>query len=294
MPSILPKGKTQFFDANGNPLAGGQVYTYAVGTTTPKTTWSDIQGTVANANPLTLDSAGEALIWGSGQYRMQVYDALGNLIWDQNTSDPGIPAPTTATEGQYIKVNATGDGYENVNVAQVLTDINGAPWTQSETLITAAGLTPDPTNTAQLLAAEQKLFAAINGSASEAFNVSGPSNPATYPSLALSADNFPSSLSANGWKKYPDPNSPSGYFIEQWGTGAITSTGTGVTGATFTLPIAYPTAPLFCAAGYGGNTPDGTLGAITGSLYSLTQAEVAIYTSAAATNVAIQFWSKGY
>lgn len=169
-----------------------------------------------------------------------------------------------------------------------------SPTAEIISVLTAAGLAPDRTNTGQLLAAEQKLFAAINGSASEAFNVSGPSNPATYPSLALSADNFPSSLSANGWKKYPDPNSPSGYFIEQWGTGAITSTGTGVTGATFTLPIAYPTAPLFCAAGYGGNTPDGTLGAITGSLYSLTQAEVAIYTSAAATNVAIQFWSKGY
>ena len=55
----------------------------------------------------------------------------------------------------------------------------------------------------------------------------------------VSASNFPSSLGSSGWKKYPDPNSPSGYFIEQWGSGASTSFP-----QTVTLPIAMPNALL--------------------------------------------------
>src|SRR5574343_736926 len=48
----------QFFDNNGDPLAGGKIYTYESGTTTPKLTYTDVGGTVSNANPIILDSAG--------------------------------------------------------------------------------------------------------------------------------------------------------------------------------------------------------------------------------------------
>jgi hypothetical protein len=90
MPAILPKAETQFFDNNGAPLAGGIVYTYVVGTTTAKTTWQDPAGTIENANPITLDSGGRALIFGVGAYRQQVYDDVGNLIWDQVTAPPSL------------------------------------------------------------------------------------------------------------------------------------------------------------------------------------------------------------
>ena len=48
----------QFLDNNGNPLAGGLLYTYAAGTTTPQATYTTAAGNVANANPIVLDSAG--------------------------------------------------------------------------------------------------------------------------------------------------------------------------------------------------------------------------------------------
>jgi hypothetical protein len=48
----------QFFDNSGVPLAGGKLYTYAAGTTTPQATYSSISGVTANANPIVLDSAG--------------------------------------------------------------------------------------------------------------------------------------------------------------------------------------------------------------------------------------------
>ena len=48
----------QFFDNNGVPLAGGLIYTYAAGTTTPQVTYTTSAGTVAHTNPIVLDSAG--------------------------------------------------------------------------------------------------------------------------------------------------------------------------------------------------------------------------------------------
>jgi hypothetical protein len=48
----------QFFTDDGVPLAGGLIYSYAAGTTTPKTTYTSSLGTVAHTNPIILNSAG--------------------------------------------------------------------------------------------------------------------------------------------------------------------------------------------------------------------------------------------
>src|SRR5258708_404925 len=99
--SILPPAKTSFFDSNGNPITAGTIDFYIPSTTTRKTTWQDAAETVPNTNPVVLDSAGRALILGSGSYRQVVKDKLGNLIWDQVTSSTG-----SGTSGS----TATGDG----------------------------------------------------------------------------------------------------------------------------------------------------------------------------------------
>jgi hypothetical protein len=90
MPGIIQKAETQFFANDGTPLAGGEVYTYIVGTTTPKTTWQDMAATVENGNPIVLDSAGRCVMFGVGAYRQMVYDDLGNLIWDQVSAPPSL------------------------------------------------------------------------------------------------------------------------------------------------------------------------------------------------------------
>lgn len=73
----------QFFDTNGNPLAGGKVYTYAAGTTTPLATYTDRVGGTANTNPVILDSRGEADIWFSntGLYLVTLKTALDVLVY---------------------------------------------------------------------------------------------------------------------------------------------------------------------------------------------------------------------
>lgn len=68
MASLFPVAQ-QFFDNNGDPLAGGKVYFYEAGTTTPKDTYTTQAGDVANTNPVILDSAGRASIWGTGSYK---------------------------------------------------------------------------------------------------------------------------------------------------------------------------------------------------------------------------------
>jgi hypothetical protein len=76
MTSIATPPKLQFFDANGNPLAGGKLYTYAAGTTTPLATYTDYGGGTANSNPVVLNARGEASVWfGTSQYKLKLTDA---------------------------------------------------------------------------------------------------------------------------------------------------------------------------------------------------------------------------
>lgn len=80
MATMLAVVRTRFFDDQGRPLVGGKVYSYEVGTTTPKPTFSDPAATVPNTNPVILDDAGSADIYLSGVYSIRIEDADGVLI----------------------------------------------------------------------------------------------------------------------------------------------------------------------------------------------------------------------
>lgn len=84
--TLLPNGKQQFEDINGDPLVAGTVEFYVQETLVPKDTWQDSAQAVLNTNPVVLDSRGQALIYGSGVYRQIVKDVDGNTIWDQLTA----------------------------------------------------------------------------------------------------------------------------------------------------------------------------------------------------------------
>ena len=49
--SPLFNGVTNF-DSLGNILAGGQLFTYQAGSSTPLATYTTVNGTIANANPI--------------------------------------------------------------------------------------------------------------------------------------------------------------------------------------------------------------------------------------------------
>ena len=94
---LSPSPKTQFFTAAGVPLVGGKLYTYASGTTTPLATYTDSTGVTANANPVILDSRGEANVWfGPSRYTLVLKDSLDNLIWTAAGINSSPSAQTNA------------------------------------------------------------------------------------------------------------------------------------------------------------------------------------------------------
>lgn len=83
MALLAPNPRIQIIDANGNPVAGGKIYTYLAGTTTPVATYTDYTQNTTNTNPVILDAAGRASIWisDSVQYKFVVNDANDVLLY---------------------------------------------------------------------------------------------------------------------------------------------------------------------------------------------------------------------
>jgi len=96
-------------DANGFPLAGGKLYSYVAGTSTPLATYTTQALDVPNTNPIVLDASGRASVFledGVG-YKFILHDALGNVIWtEDNIQIPKIApprAPVTIPPGVIVQ-----------------------------------------------------------------------------------------------------------------------------------------------------------------------------------------------
>lgn len=96
----------QFFDDNGVPLAGGLIYTYQAGSSTPLVTYTDNGGTIANANPIVLDASGRTpqQIWLLTGYSykfvlqnadavlIQTLDNIYPILQNAPASAPAVPS----------------------------------------------------------------------------------------------------------------------------------------------------------------------------------------------------------
>jgi len=96
----------QFFDNNGIPLAGGLIYTYQAGSSTPLVTYTDNGGNVANANPIVLDASGRPSqeIWlltgfsykfvlkTADDVLIQTLDNIYPILQNAPVSSPAVPA----------------------------------------------------------------------------------------------------------------------------------------------------------------------------------------------------------
>jgi len=111
MVSLTPAPKVQFFDANGVPLSGGKLYSYAGGTTTPATTYTSSTGTTANTNPIILDSRGEANVWLQGAfYKLALYSATDVLIWTVDNVSTPFATLAQSDGSSYIGFMPSGAG----------------------------------------------------------------------------------------------------------------------------------------------------------------------------------------
>jgi len=129
--TLLPNGQQQFIDGNGKPYASGKVYFYSnfPACTVLKNTWSDSGQTVLNTNPVVLDAAGRATIFGSGTYCQKLTDSNNNVIWTTQTGDTS----STSTLGW----GSTSGGTAN---AQTVT-VSGFSSTNGQTFYFVAGST---------------------------------------------------------------------------------------------------------------------------------------------------------
>lgn len=133
MPSSLILPRFTQVDAYGNPLVGGKLYTYVNGTTTPQTTYKDAAGTIANTNPIILDSLGSAVIFlGTGLvYTFVMKDANDALLWSQDTisgsqsSSGGVAVVTTLPTSDIGPVYLPGKGIFSWNGTTYVSDYSG-------------------------------------------------------------------------------------------------------------------------------------------------------------------------
>ena len=125
---LAPLLKQRHCDSNNQPLAGGKLYSYIAGTTTPQATYTDQGGLTENANPVILDSDGYAAVWmdPSLAYKFVLKDSNDVVqftvdnVTDPNSSElPEWNSNQTYNKGSIVK-DATDYGLLYVS----LTDNN--------------------------------------------------------------------------------------------------------------------------------------------------------------------------
>jgi len=108
----------QFFDDNGDPLTGGLIYTYAAGTTTPLTTFTDSTGATPNTNPIVLDSAGrvsaQVFLTTGSSYKFVLQTSASVTIWTKDNID-GIPESSITS----LRLNGSTSGYVDLQTVPV-------------------------------------------------------------------------------------------------------------------------------------------------------------------------------
>lgn len=102
--NLAPIGNgQQFFDNTGLPLAGGLLYTYQAGSSTPFNTYTTISGNVLNSNPIVLGTDGrppnEIWLTYGYYYKFVLTDSTGTVIgtWDNLYGFIGTASATGAT-----------------------------------------------------------------------------------------------------------------------------------------------------------------------------------------------------
>lgn len=123
MADIAPVIRHRFFDANGDPLSGGLLYTYLGGTTTPLGTYTDAAESASNTNPIVLDSEGYCDLWlGSGTYKFVLQNSSGVTQWTKdNITAEGVDLAESSAFTEH-----------SVTAGQSATALSGETWTSAD------------------------------------------------------------------------------------------------------------------------------------------------------------------
>lgn len=101
---LAPVQRLQYFAADGiTPAAGGKIFTYLAGTATKAATYTTSAGTVANSNPIILNSAGRT------PYGVWLTAGIDYKFVQAPSTDTDPPASPIFTEDYLSGINDTGE-----------------------------------------------------------------------------------------------------------------------------------------------------------------------------------------
>lgn len=187
--------EARFLDADGNPNAGGKIYSYTAGTTSPQPTYTDVDLEVEHTNPIILDAEGRppggVIYMARAGYKFVVTDANDVELYPvDNVEDVGATFAGNIGLVLYSGGKDVTSGYTVLNTDRFVTVdsdgganpcvINLLPASQATQPVTiknlgaiALAVTPNGVDTIEGIAA--------------AFTVPAASSP-TFPSILLVPD----------------------------------------------------------------------------------------------------------
>jgi hypothetical protein len=103
--SLFAGAGQQFFTNAGVPLAGGKIYTYGAGGSTPQATYTTSAGNIAHSNPIVLDAAGRVPgggeIWLTNNlaYKFVLQTSVNVTVQTLDNIGGGVDGATLAGSG---------------------------------------------------------------------------------------------------------------------------------------------------------------------------------------------------
>lgn len=118
MASRLLNQSPVYLDDDGQPVAGGTLYFYVSGTTTPKDVYGDKAKTVNLGSTELLDSSGRQVndIWLDGSYTVTLRDADAVQVWSLDDVDSLSELPSqTGNTGRFLTTDGTDASWAEIS-----------------------------------------------------------------------------------------------------------------------------------------------------------------------------------
>lgn len=171
-----------FFANDGTPLNGGLVSTYAAGTLTPKTTYSDEAKTVPISNPIVLNAAGrpvasatdptEVNVYYTGSAKFVVKTSLGATLYtSDNVEEVGVAGSALA-----FPVTVTGGTSGAIPYFSATTTLSVSALLAAHGVMVGGGAGTAPT-TLTPLTTGQRLYGVTGANPAAAIPASAHTNP---------------------------------------------------------------------------------------------------------------------
>lgn len=147
------------FSSNGVPMVEGTLETYFSGTTTPAATYQDQALSIANTNPIVLDSRGECVLWldPTKEYKFILKNKQGVTQWTQDDIGGAANSATLATS-----IGASLIGYIDAGAGATAASVQAALRNGALNLKTFGlsldGVTDDTAKWAQAIATGKHLY----------------------------------------------------------------------------------------------------------------------------------------